>query len=62
MGGTIEAPRPSRPRLGPKDLTVHEWGVFSTFNDAQYANTDSRPSGVHAEVLLSPVSNTAFET
>ncbi len=26
--------------LTPGNLTVHEWGVFSTFNDAKYANAD----------------------
>jgi hypothetical protein len=26
--------------LTPGNFTVHEWGVFSTFNDAKYANMD----------------------
>ena len=26
--------------LTPENLTVHEWGVFSTFNDAKYAAAD----------------------
>jgi hypothetical protein len=28
--------------LSPKNLTVHEWGVFSAFNDATYANADRK--------------------
>jgi hypothetical protein len=28
--------------LGPDDLVVHEWGVFTVFNEAKYANLNRR--------------------
>ena len=28
--------------LGKDDLVVHEWGVFTVFNDAKYANVDRK--------------------
>ena len=39
--GAIEASAALRVGdLAPKNLTIHEWGVFSAFNDAKYANAD----------------------